>query len=69
MFGKRLRVRGASKAGFTPLSCGASCAPPQIDFLVNGIRYVIQANLKKTRKGDKATLIDAAQAAIKAGPR
>jgi hypothetical protein len=69
VFGKRVKVRGASKAGFSPLSCGASCAPPQIDFLVNGIRYTIQANLKQTRKGDKGTLIDAAQAAIKAGPR
>ncbi|HEY3728945.1 MAG TPA: hypothetical protein VGL51_17330 [Solirubrobacteraceae bacterium] len=69
VFGKRVKVRGAAKAGFTPLSCGASCAPPQIDFLVHGFRYTIQANLKRTSQGDKATLIAAAQAAIKAGPR
>jgi hypothetical protein len=68
VFGKRVRVRGASKAGFTPLSCGASCSPPQIDFLVSGVRYTIQANLK-SRHGDRAALIEAAQSAISAGPR
>ena len=31
VFGKRVTVRGASRAGFLPLSCGASCSPPQID--------------------------------------
>jgi hypothetical protein len=68
VFGKRATVRGASKAGFVPLSCGASCAPPQIDFIVHGIRYTIQANLK-TSKGDRAALVAAAESAISAGPR
>jgi hypothetical protein len=68
-FGKRVTVTGATRAGFTPLSCGASCSPPQIVFIVHGIRYTIQANLKKTGKGDRATLIGAAEAAISAGPR
>ena len=69
VFGKRVTVTGATKAGFTPLSCGASCSPPQIVFIVHAIRYTIQANLKKTAKGDRATLIGAAEAAISAGPR
>jgi len=69
VFGKRVTVTGAAKAAFTPLSCGASCSPPQIVFIVHGIRYTIQANLKKTAKGDRATLISAAAAAITAGPR
>jgi hypothetical protein len=68
VFGKHVKVRGASKAGFLPLSCGASCSPPQIDFLVHGILYTIQANMK-TSHGDRAALIAAAQAAISAGPR
>jgi hypothetical protein len=68
VFGKPVKVRGATKAGFVRLSCGASCAPPQIDFLVHGIRYTIQANLK-TSKGDRAALIAAAESAISAGPR
>ena len=69
VFGRRVTVKGATKAGFTPLSCGASCSPPQIVFIVHGIRYTIQANLKKTAKGDRTTLIGAAESAISAGPR
>ncbi len=68
VFGRRVTVRGASTAGYVPLSCGASCAPPQIDYIVHGIRYTIQANLK-TSKGDRAALIAAAESAISAGPR
>lgn len=68
VFGKRVHVRGASKAGFFPLSCGASCSPPQIDFLVRGTRYTIQANLTSPH-GDRRALIDAAQSAISGGAR
>jgi hypothetical protein len=68
VFGRRVKVRGASRAGFVPLSCGASCSPPQIDFVVHGVRYTIQANLK-TSRGDRTALVQAAQAAIAAGPR
>jgi hypothetical protein len=68
VFGKRVKVKGASKAGFVALSCGGSCSPPQIDFLVGGIRYVIQANLN-SHGGDRKALIAAAESAIAAGPR
>jgi hypothetical protein len=69
VFGNKVTVKGATKAGFHPLSCGASCSPPQIQFVVAGITYTIQANLKKTAKGDRGTLISAAESAISAGPR
>jgi hypothetical protein len=69
VFGKKVTVNGATKAGFHPLSCGASCSPPQIQFVVHAITYTIQANLKKTAKGDRATLISAAESAIAAGAR
>ena len=68
VFGKRVTVKGASRAGFDPLSCGASCSPPQIDFVWHGVLYTIQANLK-TKQTDRAALIAAAQSAISAGPR
>jgi hypothetical protein len=68
VFGTHVTVKGASRAGFLPLSCGASCSPPQIDFLWHGVLYTIQANLK-TKQTDRATLIAAAQSAISAGPR
>ncbi len=70
VFGKSVVVNGASKAGFVPISCGASCAPPQIDFLVHGFRYVIQANLKHPAgRTDRSELVAAANAAIAAGAR
>jgi hypothetical protein len=68
VFGSKVKVSGVSRAGFHPLSCGASCSPPEIDFLVHGTLYTIQANLK-TKQSDKAALIAAAQSAISAGPR
>lgn len=68
VFGQRVTVKGASRAGFLPLSCGASCSPPQIDFVWHGVLYTIQANLK-TKQTDRAALIAAAQSAISAGPR
>jgi hypothetical protein len=68
VFGKRVTVKGASRAGFVRLSCGASCSPPQIDFLWHGVLYTIQANLN-TKQTDRAALIAAAQSAISAGPR
>jgi hypothetical protein len=37
--------------------------------LLHGTRYTLQANLKKTAKGDRGTLISAAEPAITAGPR
>jgi hypothetical protein len=67
--GKRVTVPGASSAGFFALSCGASCSPPQIMFLVHGVLYTIQANLKRSGMSDKAVLIAAAKSAIAAGPR
>jgi hypothetical protein len=68
VFGKHASVKGASRAGFVALSCGASCSPPQIDFVWHGVLSTIQANLK-TRQTDRAALIAAAQSAISAGPR
>jgi hypothetical protein len=68
VFGKRVTVKGASRAGFLPLSCGGSCSPPQIDFSWHGVLYTIQANLR-TKQTDRAALIAAAQSAISAGPR
>ncbi len=68
VFGTRVTVKGAARAGFVPLSCGASCSPPQVDFVWHGVLYTIQANLK-TKQTDRAALIAAAQSAISAGPR
>jgi hypothetical protein len=63
VFGRRVTIRGASSAGYLPESCGASCSPSQVDFIVDGVLYTIQTNVKKSK------LISAAEAAISAGPR
>jgi hypothetical protein len=68
VFGTSVKVHGASRAGFIGLSCGGSCSPPQIDFVVHNVRYTIQANLN-SKRSDRANLIAAAQSAIAAGPR
>jgi hypothetical protein len=67
VFGRTVTVHGASKAGFVGLSCGASCSPPQVDFVVGGVLYSIQANTG--RHNARSELISAAQAAISAGSR
>lgn len=67
VFGKKVTVTGASKAGYVPLSCGASCSPPQVDFIVAGVLYSIQANTGK--HNSRSALISAAESAISAGPR
>jgi hypothetical protein len=62
-------VPGASQAQYHGLLCGGSCSPPQIEYDVNGVLYFIQANLTVSSAKDESTLIAAAEASIKAGPR
>lgn len=66
VFGKPVTVSGASAAGYVKESCGASCSPPQVDFIVHGVLYAIQADLGGN---SKPKLISAAESAISAGPR
>ena len=66
VYGTPVTVKGASKAGYRGNFCGASCSPAQVDFVVGGFLYTIQANvLTKPR----TTLIAASQSAIAAGAR
>jgi len=51
---------------FQPLSCGASCAPPSIAWILGGVRYEIQA---KALPGRRADMVAAANSAIRAGRR
>ena len=67
VYGSPVAVSGASKAGYRGISCGGSCSPAQIDYVVGGTLYTIQANV--TGKDQKAALIAAAQASIAGGSR
>ena len=54
-------IRGAYK----PLSCGASCSPPSIMWILGGVRYEIQAKAL----GGRAAFVAMADSAIRAGDR
>jgi hypothetical protein len=60
---------GASQAQYHGLLCGASCSPPQIEYIVHGVLYTIQANLTVSASEYESTMIAAAEQSIKAGPR
>jgi len=51
---------------FQPLSCGGSCSPPSIVWVLGGVRYSIQA---KALPGRRADMVAAANSAIRAGRR
>ena len=69
-FTRKVRLRGGRTGYFKPLSCGASCSPPAIEWRARGNLYAIQAKLPDgTNAGALARLVRAANAAIAAGPR
>ena len=53
---------------FTPLSCGASCAPPQIQWKMGSTLYTIQARVG-TKSTERRMLIRMANSAILHGRR
>ena len=65
----RVRLADGKNGWYRPLSCGASCAPPSIEFVRNKVLYGIQAKVFQRGKGTKRILIDAANSAIAAGLR
>jgi hypothetical protein len=69
-FRRRVRLTRTVTGSYKPLSCGASCSPPTIDFVRRGVRYAIQARVGA--EGDaaqRAALVAAARSALRAGPR
>jgi hypothetical protein len=59
-----VRLANGRRGRFTPLSCGASCSPPQIQWRERGATYAIQADV-----GTPRTLVRMANEAIRSGPR
>lgn len=53
---------------YKPLTCGASCADPEIQWLEDGILYGISA-AAGTEKTEKRRMVGYANSAIKNGPR
>ena len=70
-FRRRVRITRSVTGSYKPLTCGASCSPPTIDFLRRGVRYSIQAQLDVPggARADRRALVRAARSALRAGPR
>jgi hypothetical protein len=64
----RVRLPGGRHGRFQPLSCGASCAPPQISWRQHGATYSIQAAVG-TRRTERRILVRMASSAIWHGAR
>jgi hypothetical protein len=65
---KRVRLARGRTGWFTPLSCGASCAPPMIQWRERRATFSIQARVG-TKSTERRALIALANSAIRHGPR
>jgi hypothetical protein len=64
-FGRKTLALARGRVGhFRPLSCGASCSPPSIEWRERGATYSIQAKVPGRR-----ALVRMANSAIRHGPR
>jgi hypothetical protein len=69
-FRRRVALRGGRTGWFKPLTCGASCSPPSIQWISRGNLYTIQAKVAaSTSASQRRLLAAAANSAIGAGPR
>jgi hypothetical protein len=64
----RVRLSNGRRGWFTPTGCGASCAPPQIQWRERGHTYTIQARVG-TAGTEKREIVRLANSAIINGPR
>jgi hypothetical protein len=63
-------VRGGIPGWYKPLTCGASCSPPAIQYRRRHVLYEISANVPDLDPARaRARMIAAANAALRAGPR
>ncbi len=70
-FRRRVQITRTVRGSYKPLSCGASCSPPTLDFVRRGVRYSLQAKLGVggSDAAQRAALVRAARSALAAGPR
>jgi hypothetical protein len=67
-FRRKLTLRGHTRGWFKPSSCGASCAPPQIEWRSGGVLYTIQTSAPG-KASDPKKLATLANSAIAGGAR
>jgi hypothetical protein len=68
-FGERkVKLTKGRTGRFQPLSCGASCSPPSIEWRERGVVYRLQANVG-AQSMERKRLVRMANEAIRRGPR
>jgi hypothetical protein len=67
-FTRKVRLVGGRTGYFKPLTCGASCSPPMLEWRQGGVLYWIQAHAG-TAKQEKRRLVRMANSAIRHGAR
>lgn len=65
---RRIALAGGRVGRFKPLTCGASCSPPSIQWRQRGATFSIAAKLG-TRRTERRILRRMANSAIRNGPR
>jgi hypothetical protein len=69
-FRRKVRLARGITGRYKPLTCGASCSPPQIQWVQRGVLYGIQAKLGAAgASAQRAALVRAANSAIRGRPR
>jgi hypothetical protein len=65
---RKVKLRGGRRGYFRPLSCGASCAAPSLEWVQDGVLYTIEAKVG-TKSSERKILVRLANSAIAKGPR
>jgi hypothetical protein len=67
---KKVKLRGGKTGYYKPLTCGASCSPPAIEWRVGKVLYGIQFNTQRSGgSAQRADLVKLANQALAAGAR
>lgn len=67
-FRRTLKLRGGVTGWYKPITCGASCSPPELQWRRSGVLYDLQFR-EAGRGSDTAKLVAMADSALAAGPR
>jgi hypothetical protein len=69
-FRTRVRLANGITGRYKPLTCGASCSPPMVQWVQRGVLYSIQAKVGAAGAAAQRTaLVRAANSAIRSRPR
>ncbi|MEO8689477.1 MAG: hypothetical protein ABI611_14855 [Solirubrobacteraceae bacterium] len=65
---RKVHLKRGHRGYFQPLRCGASCAPPSLEWVQDGVLYTIEGKLG-TKKSERRVLTRLANSAIGKGAR